>query len=196
MMKFSCLEYVNLLRWRGTGASSLPALHAKPLHTILVSASSLPALHAKPLHTILVSANKRHFFPAVLQTFANLLRSRSLCLHNQDGIDGICRLVQRDQANRQWRLQQPVVSSAYVDKQNVIVYQQPCNFPSFSRSTHDRVRRYLALSFSRVHKRLRPTMGVLSLSLSLFLFLTCPQTSDDGISIFLSFSHWHNFISD
>ena len=61
MIKFSCLGHVNLLRWRGTGASSLPALHAKLLYTILVS------------------ANKRHLSPAVLQTFANLAgRPRSI----------------------------------------------------------------------------------------------------------------------
>jgi len=47
-MNFFCLERVNVLRWRGTGASSLPALHTKLLHTILVS------------------ANKQQFFPAVL----------------------------------------------------------------------------------------------------------------------------------
>ena len=58
MINFCCLEHIKVIRWRGTGASSLPALHAKPLHTILVS------------------ANKRHFFPAVLNfEFLFLLRS-------------------------------------------------------------------------------------------------------------------------
>mmetsp|Transcript_53276 Transcript_53276/g.86279 ORF Transcript_53276/g.86279 Transcript_53276/m.86279 type:complete len:135 (-) Transcript_53276:1687-2091(-) len=36
--------------------------------------------------------------------------SPSRSLHNQDGIGGSCRLVLRERANGQWRLQEPVCS--------------------------------------------------------------------------------------
>ena len=38
----------------------------------------------------------------------SLFRSRSSCLRNKDGIDGSCRLMLREQANWQWRLQRPM----------------------------------------------------------------------------------------
>ena len=55
----------------------------------------------------------------------SLFRSRSSCLHNQDCIDGSCRLVLCERANGQWRLQRPVArcmqvhtSSSFPDVQS------------------------------------------------------------------------------
>jgi len=50
----------------------------------------------------------------------SLSRSRSSCFHNQDGIDGSCRLVTRERANGQWRLQRHVCS-AHAGTHEVIV---------------------------------------------------------------------------
>ena len=47
--------------------------------------------------------------------------SYSRCLQTQDSIDGSWRLVLRERANRQWRLQRPVCS-AHADKHDVVVF--------------------------------------------------------------------------
>ena len=63
----------------------------------------------------------------------SLFRSRSSCLHNQDCIDGSCRLVLCERANGQWRLQRPVARCMQVHTSSSFPDVQPRTFEGRQR---------------------------------------------------------------